>query len=163
MKSFFVALLGLGLVSAVFARGDDLAPPGPVKAPRDSNLMTVVDNYLIIQQRLASDSVDGVPAAAAAMKHVIDADQGKTFDPDFAREVDQLAAATDLHATRIAFQPLSGSLIAILAKHHVQTGTLYSAFCPMVKASWLQTDAKTIHNPYLGSAMPDCGSFQKQF
>ena len=97
------------------------------------------------------------------MKQAVDADKGKTFDADFAKEVDQLAAATGLHATRIAFQPLSGSLIAVLAKNHVQTGGLHAAFCPMVKASWLQTDGTTIHNPYMGSVMPDCGSFKEQY
>jgi hypothetical protein len=126
-------------------------------------LKTVVQSYLAIEQKLVADSVDGVPAAAAAMKQAVDADNGKTFGADFAREVGQLAAATDLHTTRIAFQPLSATLIDILARDHVQTGLLHSAFCPMVKAYWLQADGQAIHNPYMGSVMPDCGSFQKQF
>jgi hypothetical protein len=112
---------------------------------------------------LAADSVKHLSAAVAEMKQAVAEDKGKTFDPDFAREVDNLAAATDLHTARIAFQPLSGSLIAVLAKNHVQTGDLHAAFCPMVKASWLQTDGKTIHNPYMGSEMPDCGSFKEQY
>jgi hypothetical protein len=124
---------------------------------------TVVPNYLVIEQKLAVDSTDGVPAAASAIKQAVAADQGKTFDADFAREVDQLVAAADLHATRIAFQSLSGTLIAALAKNHVQTGLLHVAFCPMVKASWIQTDGQAIHNPYMGSQMPDCGAFREQY
>ena len=159
-----MALLAFGLVSVLFAHAGDPPPLiEPVKAPRDSDLMTVVDNYLIIQQKLASDSVDGVPAAAAAIKKIVEADQGKIFGPDFAREAGQLVAAGGLHATRIAFQSLSESLIAFLARNHMQTGTLHAAFCPMVKASWLQTDGTTIHNPYMGSVMPDCGSFKEQY
>ena len=155
MKLFpcVMACLFLGLV---LLRADDL--PG-LHEP----LKTVTQNYLFIQQKLAADSVDGVPAAVAAMKKAVAEDKGKTFDADFAKEVDQLAAATDLHTTRISFQTLSGGLIAVLAKNHVQTGVLHAAFCPMVKASWLQTDGTTIHNPYMGSVMPDCGSFKEQY
>jgi hypothetical protein len=155
MKLFsrLAACLFLGVL---LARADDV--PG-LHEP----LKTVVQNYLIIQQKLVNDSTDGVPAAAAAIKQAVDADQGKTFGADFSTEVGQLVAATDLHATRIAFQSLSGTLIATLAKNHIQTGLLHVAFCPMVKASWIQTDGQTIHNPYMGSQMPDCGSFQKQY
>ena len=34
------------------------------------------------------------------------------------------------------------------------------AYCPMVKASWLQK-GDTIRNPYYGSAMLECGEFRK--
>jgi hypothetical protein len=122
----------------------------------------VVQNYLLIQQKLVADSVDGVPAAAAAIKQAVEADPGKTFGPDFSRELDQLAAAPDLHATRLAFAPLSETLIDVLAKNHIRTGVLHSAFCPMIKAYWLQPGA-AIQNPYMGSQMPDCGSFRDQY
>jgi hypothetical protein len=153
LLSGIAGFLFLGLL---VVRADDI--PG-LKEP----LKTVTADYLVIQQKLVVDSTDGVPTAAADMKKAVDADQGKTFGPDFARQVAQLAAATDLHTTRIAFEALSGTLIATLAKNHVQTGQLHAAFCPMVKASWLQTDGKVIHNPYMGSEMPDCGSFKDQY
>jgi hypothetical protein len=123
---------------------------------------TVLQNYLLIQEKLVADSVDGVPAAAAAIKQAVEADPGKAFGPDFAQQLDRLSAAPDLHATRIAFAPLSETLIDVLAKNHIQTGVLHSAFCPMVKAYWLQPGA-AIQNPYMGSQMPDCGSFQTQY
>jgi hypothetical protein len=155
MKLFFCVAAGLFL-GLILARADDV--PG-LQEP----FKTVVQNYLIIQQKLVNDSTDGVPAAAAAIKQAVDADQGKTFGPDFSREVSQLIATTDLHATRIALEPLSATLIATLAKNHVKTGILHVAFCPMVKASWIQTDGQAIHNPYMGSEMPDCGSFKEQY
>ena len=33
---------------------------------------------------------------------------------------------------------------------------LYEVYCPMAKASWLQT-SKEVANPYLGKAMNTCG------
>jgi hypothetical protein len=126
-------------------------------------LKTVTKQYLVIQQKLASDSFDGVAAAAADMKKALVSDPAKPFAPDFVKAVDDLAAARDLHASRLAFQRVSNSLIAALAQNQVQTGSLHSAFCPMVKAYWVQEDGKVIRNPYYGAAMLDCGEFQRQF
>jgi hypothetical protein len=126
-------------------------------------LKTVTKQYLVIQQKLASDSFDGVAPAAADMKKAMVADPAKPFAPDFVKAVDDLAAAKDLHTARLTFQRVSGSFIATLAQNQAQTGSLHSAFCPMVKAYWVQEDGKVIHNPYYGSAMSDCGEFQRQF
>jgi hypothetical protein len=170
MKLFLTFFLCLGLAGAAWLRADQpdkpqfsssfaLTPPLPLKEP----LKTVTTDYLVIQMALAADSVKTVPAAAAEMKKAVDDDKGKTFDTEFSRDVDKLVAATDLHTTRLAFAPLSDKFVAILATNHVKTGQLHSAFCPMVKASWIQQDGKTIHNPYMGSMMSDCGAFRQQF
>jgi len=126
-------------------------------------LKTVTKQYLVIQQKLASDSFDGVIAAANNMKTTMAADSAKTFAPDFSKAVDDLTETKDMHAARIAFQKVSSCLIAALAQNQVQTGSLHVVFCPMVKAYWVQTDGKTIRNPYYGAAMLDCGEFQRQF
>jgi hypothetical protein len=126
-------------------------------------LKTVTQRYLVIQQKLAADSFDGVTTTADDMKKIMASDTTKTFDPDFIKVVDTLTVAKDLHTARLAFQEVSNSLIAALARNQVQTGSLHSAFCPMVKAYWIQTDGKVIRNPYYGAAMFDCGEFQRQF
>jgi hypothetical protein len=147
----FLALAASGLLRA--------ESPGTLSGP----MKTVTDDYLLITDKLAADSMDGVPAAAAAMKSAVDKAQAGTFSPDFSHDVGQLAAAADLQAARAALQPVSNVLIAKLTQDQVQTGQLHSVFCPMVKAYWVQSDGKTVHNPYTGSAMSDCGSFQRQF
>lgn len=126
-------------------------------------LKTVTKQYLVIQQKLSSDSFDGVTAAAQDMKKAMAADTTKTFTPEFAKTVDDLAAAKDVHAARLAFQKVSSNLIAALAQAQAHTGSLHTVFCPMVKASWVQTDGKAVRNPYYGAAMLDCGEFQKQY
>ena len=126
-------------------------------------LKTVTKQYLVIQQKLASDSFSGIATAAADMKKTMVADPAKAFAPDFVKAVDDLAAAGDLHAARLIFQRVSTCFIAALAQNQVQTGSLHSAFCPMVKAYWVQEDGKVIRNPYYGAGMLDCGEFQRQF
>ncbi len=126
-------------------------------------LKTVTEQYLIVQQKLAASSFDGVPAAAGAMKTALAGDAGKNFEPDFIQAINHLAAATDLHTARLAFQDVSNGLIAALAQNKIQTGVLHSAFCPMVRAYWVQTDPHKIQNPYYGPAMLDCGQIQRQF
>lgn len=126
-------------------------------------LKTVTQQYLVVQQKLATDSFDGITTTAGDMKKVMAGDTIKTFDSDFIKAVDTLSAVKDLHAARVAFQEVSKGLIAALAHSQVQTGSLHSAYCPMVKAYWIQTDGKAIRNPYYGAAMLDCGEFQRQF
>jgi hypothetical protein len=155
MKSW-LAFLFFAVGAMTLVRADDL--PG-LKEP----FHTVVGKYLFIEEQLAVDSFDGVPAAAAAMKQAADEDKTGAFETGFDPAVGKLAAATDLHTARIALEPVSGMLVASLAEHRIQTGALHSLFCPMVKAYWLQTDGKAIRNPYMGSVMPDCGTFEKQF
>ncbi len=49
-------------------------------------------------------------------------------------------------------EPVKSVLNHYLAIHH-------EAYCPMVKASWLQTD-RAIRNPYMGRAMLSCGELK---
>lgn len=156
MKLLSLITLALVLIALNSARAEDF--PG-LREP----LKTVTEKYLLIDQKLAADSFDGVTVAASAMKATMAADTSKSFAPDFVKAVDDLIAAKDLHAARLAFQQVSNGLIAALAQSHAQTGSLHSAYCPMIKGYWVQTDGKVIHNPYFGAAMSDCGEIQRQF
>jgi hypothetical protein len=154
MKWLFAGFCALAFAGEL--RADDL--PG-LKEP----LKTVVQKYLAVQQKLAGDTFDGVTTAATEMKASVAAAPAQTFTGDFAQAVDDLVAAEDLHAARLAFHPLSNEMIAALAMAQVQTGSLHSVFCPMIKAYWVQTDGHTVHNPYYGASMSDCGEIQRQF
>ena len=153
---FFAAAFVFAFLGMFAGRADDVAA---LQQP----LRTVTAQYLVIEQKLAADSFDGVPAAAAEMKKAVDADTTKFFAPEFGPAVNQLAAAKSLHEARVALQPVSSGLIETLALKRIQTGALHAVFCPMVKAYWVQADGKTVRNPYLGSEMLDCGTFGKQF
>ena len=122
-------------------------------------VQSVYDNYIAVQGALAQDSLKGVSTAATAMVKAIQADSMKMLSPKLAQQAEALAKAKDLPTTRDAFKSLSESLISYLKEQKVPAGAYYVAYCPMAKASWLQT-SKTILNPYMGTSMVHCGQIK---
>lgn len=123
---------------------------------------SVLERYSKIEAALASDSLNGVPEAAQAIFRLVAGDEMKMLPAEVATQADAVAKAKDLAAVREAFKPLSTSLIQYLQWEKVQTGRYYEAYCPMAKASWLQTD-KAIKNPYYGKSMLTCGEIKKVY
>ncbi|HXT12592.1 MAG TPA: DUF3347 domain-containing protein [Candidatus Angelobacter sp.] len=120
---------------------------------------SVFDHYLKIEAALAKDSIAGLTEQASAIAKAVRSDEIKMLSPDVAKQAGVLAQAKDLPSAREAFKPLSDSLIKYLADNKAGKGTYHEAYCPMAKASWLQTGT-TIKNPYLGKSMPDCGELK---
>lgn len=116
----------------------------------------VVDPYLKIQTALAGDSMQGVAANATAIAAAA-AKLGATGAP-VAEAAKKVGAAADIKAARSAFMDLSETLIR--AAGEALAPDIRTAYCPMVKRHWLQTD-KEIRNPYYGSSMLTCGTFKK--
>jgi len=117
---------------------------------------SVLDHYLTIQTELAKDSIKAVDEHANAIANAVKSDQMKMLSADVAKQAEALGKAKDLKAAREAFKPLSASLVKYLADNKAGKGTYHEAYCPMVKASWLQT-SKDIRNPYMGKSMLTCG------
>src|SRR6266487_1187045 len=115
----------------------------------------VLDHYLAIQSELAKDSVKGLDEHANAIAKAAKGDNMKMLSPDVAKQAETLAKAKDIKAAREAFKPLSTSLIKYLADNKAGKGTYHEAYCPMVKASWLQKGTG-IKNPYMGKEMLTC-------
>jgi hypothetical protein len=157
MKIKFTSI-ALTLVTAI-----SLLSNGTVRAADDSALMepvqSVLDHYLKIQAELTKDSIKEVDEHANAIAKAVKGDDMKMLPPDVAKQAETLAQAGDLKAAREAFKPLSKSLIKYLADNKAGVGTYHEAYCPMVKASWLQT-GKEIKNPYMGKEMPTCGELK---
>jgi hypothetical protein len=121
---------------------------------------TVFDGYIQIQTALAGDSLEGVTANAQAIARTVKEDKANTFAGKIAEQAETLAKAKDLAAAREAFKPLSESLIKIAAKDSAVSSVYRQAYCPMAKASWLQSGS-SVSNPYMGKAMLRCGQFVK--
>lgn len=152
MKTFtaiLAAAVGLLFNQAVRAANDALMQP----------VKSVYDHYLKIQTELAKDSLKGVDEHADAIAKAVKGDEMKMLSPDVAKQAETLAKAKDLKAARAAFKPLSASLIKYLTDHKAGKGTYHEAYCPMVKASWLQAE-KDIKNPYMGKEMLTCGTLK---
>ncbi len=122
-------------------------------------VQAVYDNYITVQGALAEDSLRGVSTAATAMSKAIQHDSSRALPPKIAQQAEALAKASNLASAREAFKHLSDSLIAHLASQKVPAGTYRVAYCPMAKASWIQT-SKTVLNPYMGTSMAHCGEFK---
>jgi hypothetical protein len=150
ITTILLAAIGLLLNPAVRA-ADSPALMEPVKS--------VLDHYLKIQTELAKDSVKGLDDHANAIAKAVKGDDMKMLSPEVAKQAETLAKAKDLKAARDAFKPLSSSLIKYLADNKAGKGTYHEAYCPMVKASWLQT-SKDITNPYMGKMMLTCGELK---
>ena len=147
----FLALV-IAAPLASFAAADKNDPlMEPVKS--------VLDHYLAIQKELAKDSIKGVDEHATAIAKAVKADDMKMLSPDVAKQAETLAAAKDIKQAREADKPLSASLIKYLADNKAGKGVYHEAYCPMVKASWLQTE-KAIKNPYMGRSMLGCGELK---
>ena len=117
---------------------------------------SVYDYYLKIQTELVKDSLKGVSDNAAAIAKAVRGDDMKMLPSEVATQADTLAQAKDLKSAREAFKPLSTSLIKYLSDNKAGKGTYHEVYCPMAKASWLQSGTE-IKNPYLGKEMPTCG------
>jgi len=164
MKTKLLSLLTLTALSfAVFAT---TARAGHRTFPKEQTgalmepVKSVFDNYLKIESALANDSIGVVAANASAIGNAVRVDSMKMLSPEIAAQADALAKTKDLASARAVFKRLSKSLIQYLNDHNV-SGAYVEVYCPMAKASWLQTGDK-IDNPYLGASMRSCGDIQKK-
>lgn len=109
-------------------------------------LQSVFDSYISIQGTLVQDSLKGVARTAAAMARAMRGDSRQMLSPKVAEQAEALAQAKDLATARSAYKALSDSLIRYVKAQKLPPGTYYEAYCPMAKASWLQTQ-RSIQNP----------------
>jgi len=152
--SFLVALAAITAPVAGFAAEQTMADAAlmePVKS--------VYDHYLAIQKELAKDSLRGVQENASSIAKAVRGDDMKMLPLNVAKQAETLAKAADLKTAREAFKPLSASLVKYLADSKAGKGVYHEAYCPMARASWLQTE-KEVRNPYYGKSMLDCGTLK---
>jgi len=156
MKDTVRSLIALTILAATLAASAaEKRSDNPLMEP----VKSVLDNYLLIQRELAKDSMKGVAEHAVAISKAVKHDDMKMLPLDVAKQADTLAAAKDIKKAREAFKPLSASLVKYLADNKAGKGTYHEAYCPMAKASWLQSE-KDIRNPYYGKSMLDCGTLK---
>jgi Cu(I)/Ag(I) efflux system membrane fusion protein len=131
----------------------------------DQSMGPVVEAYLKIQEALADDKTDGVKLSAEKVAALSDnLDPGTVSGEHAAHYKDlpvkiktaalKLAKGKKIGSMRKAFKDLSRPIAmwATMSKPE----RIYVLYCPMAKASWLQTD-ENIRNPYYGHKMLRCG------
>ena len=153
------ARLFLALTVFAVPRANSLAEEKKMDDALMEPVKSVLNHYLAIQNELAKDSIKGVDEHANAIAKAVKGDDMKMLSPDVAKQAETLAAAKDIKKAREAFKPLSASLVKYLADNKAGKGVYHEAYCPMAKASWLQTE-KEVRNPYYGKSMLDCGTLK---
>jgi membrane fusion protein, copper/silver efflux system len=138
------------------------------KKPFDS----LLKDYSAVQQQLAQDKTDHLKDSindfASDIHLIAGADyqlgnQQSKFMEDL-KELDKATEpafqARDLEMSRQAFGQISAALLNLLADYPPPLTQEWQVMvCPRWKKSparWLQTD-RQIHNPFLGTASPNCG------
>lgn len=138
-------------------------------AAEQAHLDAMTQAYLALQQMLYEGHYEEAPerlvklaGAAEALARTQDA-RLRSSAETVVTETAEFKAA-DLPSLRAKFKSLSAAVAQLLevAPPSPEIGTLYRAYCPMAKASWLQA-GKPIENPYYGEAhdMADCGDIEQ--
>ena len=138
------------------------------KEPFDS----LLKDYSTIQQQLSRDKTDRLKDSINDFDSDIHVIAGADFQlgnrqSQFMEDLKDLDEATErafqasnLETTRIQFGKISAALITLLSDYRPPLTREWKVMlCPIWEKSparWLQTDQE-IHNPFIGTAMPNCG------
>lgn len=140
------------------------------------SIKEIVSNYLQLKDAFAKDNTNDAATAGKALeaafksfdKSALTAEQKKTYEDieDDAREHTEHIGANggNIKHQREHFDLLSKDMYD-LVKAFGAGQTLYKDYCPMYNdnkgAIWL-SETKEIKNPYLGKAMPTCGTMKEE-
>ena len=137
-------------------------------ANQPESVAAVFNHYEEARALLAADKTEGLAAAAEAIGQSANAAKADVNEDAAAHlgmaadESAKLAAATEIEDARMAFGEVSRHLVqAVVADASLATGRV-ALHCPMAKGyqHWIQT-SETVSNPYMGTAMLECGSPEK--
>lgn len=142
----------------------------------DGAMKEMVSQYLQIKNALANDNGKDAASAGNAFvesmgkmdKNSLTADKKKKWD-DLSDDAKEMAEHIGKNGDKIEHQREHFDMLSADMYDMVKTfgagQTLYKDFCPMYNnkkgASWL-SETKDIKNPYLGKAMPTCGSVKEE-
>jgi membrane fusion protein, copper/silver efflux system len=148
----------------------DMGASAAMSPEAQSAIDTLVSTYLIIQEKLTKDDLEGAGAQLAVMHDAL-AQLDASSPPE---AVVQLAAQLNegedldtrsLDTFRQGFRSLSDTMIEIVRvapPSERVAPAIYNAYCPMEKANWLQV-GKEITNPYVPDTMLRCGRIEEQY
>lgn len=128
----------------------------------------VLNAYPLIHKSLVIDDVDASKAAAKSLqslaaKWISENPSGVQLKNITAIGAgsEEIQSAEDLDEARIAFIKVSTAVIDLIRADAKLKLEWQLFFCPMVaksKGFWVQPKAEKLANPYMGTAMPACGS-----
>lgn len=75
-------------------------------------------------------------------------------------QLQNIIATSDCEKQRVAFQPLSDTLVNFIKNFQLRDVHLYHLYCPMAfneAGAWWLSNSSEIRNPYFGTKMLTCG------
>jgi Cu(I)/Ag(I) efflux system membrane fusion protein len=144
-----------------------------VPEPFARQIAALFTSYMAVQYALSHDTLAAALSAASEFVRMLDnVDmallQGKAHSAWMGQvqllkeSADAIATSENLSAARVAFEPLSASLSAVVSMFGMGIDdSVYQVHCPMAfnnrGADWLQTKT-AVENPYFGAKMFKCGT-----
>lgn len=152
----------LALVLLVLMAGCTLPPAQPDS--KDA-LVRGLSAYEQLRAALAADNLGGLaaPASAAAVAFAQAAGESEGVEAEHlgaaSAAAQALSTATGLDQARVAFGTLSEPVVALVSAEPALQQGLHRFTCPMAPGygDWLQPGPE-FSNPYMGTAMPGCGT-----
>ena len=142
--------------------------PVAFDAPTQAAIDALIGAYLEIHGNLTRDDLAGMDGPIRTIRASLDALDELSpdgLDVSLGRLHNASALDTEsIESFRTSFQDLSDAvieLVRIAPPSEAVGDTIYQAYCPMVKANWLQR-GEVVSNPYMTN-MPTCGSIQQEF
>jgi len=149
--------------------GTEAKTPQPARTPLSADMVTrlraVLAAYEDVRGALAADRLDQVKAKAPRLTDAL-RNAGDPSDKGLqncvqagADDSEHLAVAASLEDARASFARTGQLLIPLAASDPRLSQGLHLFTCPMTSGfnQWMQP-AAAASNPYLGTAMPDCGT-----
>lgn len=150
--------------------------PGATPAMETPSMKGLLDNYFQIKNAFTKDNAQEAAKAADVMvktfagfdKSTLTAEQSKIYrdiEDDAKEHAEHIAAnAGKIEHQREHFEMLSKDMTDLVREFGAGQ-TVYLDHCPMYNknkgANWL-SETKEIANPYLGQAMPTCGTVKEE-
>jgi len=185
MKSI---ILGIAIAASTLAacNNSNNSSPESKTAAKDTDktnlantvsIKEIVSGYLQVKNAFTNDNTNGAATAGTFLettiknfdKSALTAAQKKIFEDveDDAREHAEHIGANggNIAHQREHFEMLSKDIYDLVKSFGNNGQTLYKDFCPMYNdnkgAFWI-SETKEIKNPYLGNAMPTCGTIKEE-
>ncbi len=158
--------------------GDVVVTPQPPIADtaKAVSIKEIVNNYLQLKNAFTKDNTNNAATAGASLQTVfknfdktaLNAEQKKLFEEvadDATEHAEHIAKnGGNIAHQREHFEMLSKDIADLIKTFGNGGQTLYKDFCPMAnnnKGAYWISETKDIKNPYLGKAMPTCGSVKE--
>ncbi len=146
-------------------------------ATANVSVKNIIDAYLQLKNAFTKDNSSDAAAAGKTLQAAFENFDVKTLSADKTKSFSDIADDAKEHAEHIGanggnikhqrehFVMLSKDMADLIKTFGNGGQTLYKDFCPMANegkgAVWI-SEMKDIKNPYLGKAMPTCGSVKEE-